>query len=156
MSASTDVPPFLAAWLEAQQALARLAAASGTADPASSSTQQLFASHYLRLFAVPGPAPAAATPAVASAAWQRYQQAAERFGRLLTEAAADAARRFGEALAQSSPDVPSITTWRELHALWIDCGEAAWSLVAHREDFAAAQAELLAAQVALRAAGRAS
>ena len=40
---------------------------------------------------------------------------------------------------------------RELHSLWIDCGEAAYAAAAHRDEFAAAQAELLAAFVELRA-----
>lgn len=156
MSASPGLPPFLTAWLEAQQALARFAGTGSVADPAASSTQQLFAEQYLRLFAFPAPAPAVAVSAATGAAWQRYQQAAERFGCLLNEAATDAARRLGEALARTGPDAPPITSWRELHALWIDCGEAAWSAVAHREDFASAQAELLVALVALPAAGRAS
>jgi hypothetical protein len=43
-----------------------------------------------------------------------------------------------------------------LRALWIDCGEAAWAEAAHREAFAAALAELLAAWVELRAAGPAT
>jgi hypothetical protein len=44
-----------------------------------------------------------------------------------------------------------VTTLRELHALWIDCGEAAWAAAAHGEEFAEAQAELLAAHVELAA-----
>ena len=49
------------------------------------------------------------------------------------------------------PEAPPITTLRELHALWIDCGEAAYAAAAHRDEFAEAQAELLAAFVELRA-----
>ena len=96
----------------------------------------------------------AAVPGTAApdASMRRYQQAAERVGQLLTDAAADAARRLGAALAADGPDAAPITTLRELQALWIDCGEAAWSAAAHREQFAEAQADLLAAWVALRVA----
>jgi hypothetical protein len=86
---------------------------------------------------------------------RRYQQAAERVGKLLTDTAADAARRLDRALAADGPDALPITSLRELQALWIDCGEAAWSAAAHREEFAETQAELLAAWVALRATGQA-
>ncbi len=154
MSAPGGGPPLLAAWLEAQQSLARLAGAGKAFDPASGATLQHFAEQYRRVFAAAEPAPAAAAPAAGGAALERYRQAAERFSRLMTEVATDAGRRFAEALAHGGPDVPPITTWRELHALWIDCGEAAWSGVAHREDFAAAQAELLSALVGLGVPGR--
>jgi hypothetical protein len=63
----------------------------------------------------------------------------------------NAGERLAAALARSGPEAPPITTLRELHALWIDCGEAAYAAAAHREDFAEAQAELLAAFVELRA-----
>jgi hypothetical protein len=89
------------------------------------------------------------------ASLRRYQLAAEQVGKLLNEAAADAGRRLGAALAADGPDAPAITSLQQLQTLWIDCGEAAWSAAAHREEFAEAQAELLAAWVALRAAGQA-
>ncbi len=63
----------------------------------------------------------------------------------------DAGRRLAEALAASGPDAPPITSLRELQALWIDCGEAAYAEAARREEFALAQAELLMALVELRA-----
>jgi hypothetical protein len=156
MSAQGGTPPFLAAWLEAQQAFASLAGAGVAFDPAATRTRQLLADQYRLLFAMPAPSPAVAGPAAAGEAWLRYQQAAERFGRLVSGAAADAARRLGETLARTGPDAPPITTWRELLALWIECGEEAWSAAAHRDEFAAAQAELLAALAGLRAAGPSS
>ncbi len=103
--------------------------------------RQLFAP-----FALPDAAPAGAAPAFA-----RYQQAAERFGRQVSSIAVDASRRLAEALASTDPAAAPITSLRELHELWIDCGEAAYAEAAHRSDFADAQAELLAAFVELRA-----
>jgi hypothetical protein len=41
---------------------------------------------------------------------------------------------------------------RELHELWIECGEAAYAAAAHGEEFSAAQAELLAAMIEMHAA----
>ena len=52
---------------------------------------------------------------------------------------------------RAGPQAPPITSLRELHALWIECGEAAYGEAARREEFAAAQAELLMALVELRA-----
>lgn len=153
MNGSAKAPPFMAAWLEAQQALARLAGTALATNPAAGAAPLSFAEPYRLLFALPGfPAAGAANAARDASAW-RYQQAALRVGQLLNDAAADAARRLDAALAADGPDAPPITTLRELQALWIDCGEAAWSAAAHREEFAQAQAELLAASVALRAAG---
>ncbi|MBM4218809.1 MAG: hypothetical protein FJ171_04055 [Gammaproteobacteria bacterium] len=150
------LPPTAAAWLQAQQAFLQLAG-SGLANQATAgATQQFFADHYRRLLAMPGlplAPPEATAPGPRLA---RYQQAAERFGRLLNQIAVDAAQRLGAALADDGPDAPPITTLRELHELWIACGEAAWSAAAHREEFAAALAELLAALVALRALEAAS
>lgn len=150
----TQVQPCIAAWLAAQQAFARLVTPGAAPDAATGTTQQLFADQYRLLFGVPGSFATAAAPAADGASLLRYHQAAERFARLLNDAASDAGRRLGAALARSGPDAPPITTWRELHALWIECGEAAWSAAAHREEFAAAQAELLAALVVLRAPGQ--
>ena len=155
MSGSSGAPPFLAAWLEAQQALARLAGAALATNPAASAAPQSFAEPYRLLFTVPVFPVDRESPAAPAASMQRYQQAAERVGMLLTDAAADAGRRLCTALAAEAPDAPPITSLRELQALWIDCGEAAWSAAAHREEFAEAQAELLAAWVALRATGQA-
>lgn len=147
---------FMNAWLQAQQALAQLAGPGLAADPAARSRQQLFADAYRRLFEVPGLLPPAAGQAAGSAALQRYQAATQQFGVLLNEAALDAGRRLGAALAAGGPAAPPVTTLRDLRTLWIDCGEAAWAAAAHRDAFAAALAELLAAWVELRAAGPAA
>jgi poly(hydroxyalkanoate) synthase III subunit E len=85
------------------------------------------------------------------AAFVRCQLAAERFGRQAMAIALDASERFRASLSATGPQSPPITSLRELHALWIDCGEAAYTAHAHREEFADAQAELLAAFVELRA-----
>jgi hypothetical protein len=145
----------MTAWLEAQQALARLAGAALATTSAASAAPPSFAEPYRLLFALPAfPAAGASSPAP-DASMRRYQQAAERVGQLLSEAAADAGRRLDTALAADGPDAAPITSLRELQTLWIDCGEAAWSAAAHREEFSQAQAELLSAWVALRAAGQA-
>jgi len=152
MSAASGVPPFMAAWLEAQQAFARLAGAALATTPAASAAPQSFVEPYRQLFTMPAFPAAGVNTSGPDASMRRYQQAAERVGKLLNEAAADAGRRLGTALADDGPDAVPITSLRELQALWIDCGEAAWSAAAHREEFAQAQAELLAAWVALRVA----
>ena len=90
-------------------------------------------------------------PGDAGAAWIRYQQATERCAQLATAIALDASERLRVALADDGPGAKPITSLRELHALWVECGEAAYSRAAHREEFAAAQAELLSALVELRA-----
>ncbi len=141
------------AWLQAQQALTRLAGSGPAADPAAGSSQQHFADAYRRFFEVPGLLPPAAGPTAGGAALQRYQAAVQQFGMQLNEAAIDAGRRLGAALAADRPDAPPVTTLGDLRALWIDCGEAAWAAAAHREAFAAVLAELLAAWVELRAVG---
>lgn len=146
----------MSAWLQVQQALARLAGPDPSLDPAALAGQQVFADAYRGFFEAPGLLPAPAGPTAGGAALQRYQAAAQRFGTLLNEAAIDAGRRLGAALAASGPVAPPVTSLRELRALWIECGEAAWSAAAHRESFAAALAELLAAWVELRAAGPAT
>jgi hypothetical protein len=108
---------------------------------------------YRQLFMPPGlQAFAGMNPATGGAAWLRWQQAVERLSRLAASIAADAGERLAAALAEPGPDAPPVTTLRALHALWIDCGEAAWSAAAHGDEFAGAQAELLAALVELRAA----
>jgi Poly(R)-hydroxyalkanoic acid synthase subunit (PHA_synth_III_E) len=105
---------------------------------------------YQRLFTPPGPSPLEAA-AVGSAAFVRWQRASERFAGLATAIANDAFARLSRALADNGPGAPPITSLAALHALWIDCGEAAWAEAAHREDFAEAQAELLAALAGLKA-----
>jgi hypothetical protein len=141
------------AWLQAQQALARLAGSGAAADPATHATQRLFADAYRRFFEAPGLLPAIAEPTGSGAALQRYQAAAQQFGVLLNEAAVDAGGRLAASLASGAAGEAPVTTLRELRGLWLECGEAAWSAAAHREAFAAALAELLTAWVELRAAG---
>ena len=106
---------------------------------------------YRQLFMPPGLAAAGNRSANAGAAFLRYQQAMRGFTAQVSAIAMNAGERLAEALARSGPEAPPITTLRELHSLWIDCGEAAYAAAAHREDFAEAQAELLAAFVELRA-----
>jgi Poly(R)-hydroxyalkanoic acid synthase subunit (PHA_synth_III_E) len=108
---------------------------------------------YEHLFTPHGLAVALAQPAAANGGEMRSraQRAAERYGRLAASIAADAGRRLGAALTAAGEGAPPITSLRELHALWIECGEAAWAAAVHREEFAEAQAELLAAFVELRA-----
>ncbi len=155
MNRDTGLPPFLTAWLQAQQAFAQFAGSGLAANPTSGAAQQLFADQYRQLLSISGFPLASASTGASGAALHRQQQAVERFGRLLNEVAIDASRRLASALADDGPETLPITSLRELHALWIDCGEAAWSAAAHREDFAAAQADLLAALVALRVPGSA-
>jgi hypothetical protein len=104
-------------------------------------------------FAVPPAALATASPgAKAGATLVRYQQAWERCSRVASAIAVDANRRLSAALAENGPATPPITSLRDLHALWIECGEAAYAQAAHTEEFAAAQAELLGSLVELKAA----
>ena len=154
-----DDPLFLQRTLsEFAQGFAALAGAvqgPGRGGPATpEALLQSLAAGYQRLFAPAGfaaPAPAATPAAGSGAAWARYQRAAARSAELASAIALDASRRLAEALAQSGPQAPPITSLRELHALWIECGEAAYGEAARREEFAAAQAELLMALVELRA-----
>ncbi|MGH8129311.1 MAG: poly(R)-hydroxyalkanoic acid synthase subunit PhaE [Steroidobacteraceae bacterium] len=106
---------------------------------------------YQRLF-MPAIAPAApAANALASnAAFIRYQQASQRFGQQAAAISVDAFKRLSASLETNDPAAPPITSLRELHALWVECGEAAFSAAAHGDEFAAAQAELLASLVELR------
>ncbi|MEX1993987.1 MAG: poly(R)-hydroxyalkanoic acid synthase subunit PhaE [Steroidobacteraceae bacterium] len=87
-------------------------------------------------------------PAI-GAAHGRWQLALQRAGQQAATIAHDAYQRFCTALASSDAALPPITRLRELHELWIECGEAAYAEAAHREAFADAQAELLAAFVEL-------
>jgi len=123
--------------------------------PDVSGLREMLVEPYRRLFTppfLPVPPAAANVGAGAGPAFLRWQGAARRFAGVTSAIAVDASRRFAAALGQTGPDAPPITTLAELHALWIDCGEAAYAEAAHGDDFAAAQAELLAALVELRAA----
>lgn len=134
------------------------AAAPAAAAPPSvlATLQPLFAEHYRRLLApamlpeIPG---AAAAPAIA-AALARCQRAAGTLAAETTAAAADAARRLVEELSRTGADAPPITTLRGLHDLWVECGEAAWAAVVHREAYCDAQAEWLASLVELQSEQR--
>lgn len=122
----------------------------GSGPPPPEAFQQALAAGYRRLLE-PGSLSSAAPAPGGGEAFARYQRAAARSAELASAIALAASRRFAEALSQSGPDAPPITSLRELHALWIDCGEAAYGEAARREEFAAAQAELLMALVELRA-----
>ncbi len=80
----------------------------------------------------------------------RWQRAVTRVSELLSTVAADAVEKLIAALAGPDASGPPVTSLRQLHELWVDCGEQAFSVAAHCEDFAAAQAELLAAMVEMR------
>jgi hypothetical protein len=159
MTARFDDPLFLQRTLsEFTRGFAALAGAVQGPGGAGPATPEAFleslAAAYQRLFAPAAfatAAPAAAPAAGSGAAWARYQRAAARSAELASAIAVDAGRRLAEALAQSGPEAPPITSLRELHGLWIECGEAAYGEAARREKFAAAQAEFVMALVELRA-----
>jgi len=81
---------------------------------------------------------------------QRWQRAATRMNELLAAIAADAIDRLIAALAAPADPGTPVTSLRQLHDLWIECGERAYATAAHGEEFAAAQSELLAAMVEMR------
>jgi class III poly(R)-hydroxyalkanoic acid synthase PhaE subunit len=80
----------------------------------------------------------------------RWQRATARLGELQAAVAADAILRLTTSLSGPDAAGPPITTLRELHALWVDCGERAYAAIAHGDEYAAAQAELLMAMVEMR------
>lgn len=104
---------------------------------------------YQQLFTPPGPGPLDLATAGGDA-FLRWQRASERYAALVAGIANDAFGRLVRALGATGPGAAPITTLAELHALWIDSGEAAWADAAHREEFAEAQAELLAALASLK------
>ena len=110
-----------------------------------------FAAGYRQLFA-PGGLAAAGPDSGSGAAFERYQRAVARSSALAASIAEDAGARLARALEAGGPAAPPITSLRELRALWVDCGEAAYGEAARSEEFANAQAELLMALVELRAA----
>lgn len=134
-----------------QASLARLFASNwqGAAMEGAARLQREFAERYRQLFGPVLTMSAAAPVAAQTELALRYQSALQRHGALLAGIAQDAAGRFTTALAAGAG--PPITSLRELHAIWIDCGEQAFAEAAHGEAFAAAQAELLAAWVDWRA-----
>ncbi len=129
-----------------------LGGASGTAGSATPGVMQAaFAESYRRLLisAVPfdpGPAQAAVSLAAAVARCQRAWQGMAAQAR---DIAADASRRLAAALSDEDPAAVPITSLRELHDLWIECGEEAWAAAVHEDSYAAVQAEWLAALVEL-------
>ncbi len=126
----------------------------GTALPPAefASLQAECQQRYQRLFMPAAAMPVAAAddgPAILAAA-ERCRQATSRFALQTSAIAADAFARFTTAVASTNETMPKITTLRELHDLWIECGEAAYGAAAHGESYAEAQAELLTALIELR------
>ena len=80
----------------------------------------------------------------------RWQRAATRVGELLSAVATDAVEKLMAALSGPDASGAPVTSLRQLHDLWVECGERAYAAAAHSEDFAAAQAELLAAMIEMR------
>ncbi|MBF8291569.1 MAG: phaE [Steroidobacteraceae bacterium] len=80
----------------------------------------------------------------------RWQRAAARVSELLSAVAADAVARLVAVLSGPDASGPPVTSLRQLHDLWVECGEQAYATAAHSEDFAAAQTELLTAMVEMR------
>jgi hypothetical protein len=111
---------------------------------------------YQQAFSAPGLGSAwpGASPSMAGADWARWAKAGERLAALTSRIAGDAFERLSRDLADDSPGVAPISTLAGLHALWVECGDAAWLAGARREDFAEAQAEWLSALAALRRAAR--
>lgn len=167
-------PPWMGAWRATQAELARFAGGSAAADPTQLAIRGMLdvGSDHAALAAdlwrramtgesglAPGPVaelagryrhllmPGAAPQPSADAVPARWQRASAAMLRQAQAIAADAQRRLADALAESGPAATPVTTLRELFELWVECGEAAWASAAHRDDFAADQAEWLAALV---------
>ena len=58
--------------------------------------------------------------------------------------------RLAAELADPAASGPPVTSLRQLHDLWVECGEQAYRAAAQGDAFATAQAELLMAMVELR------
>lgn len=116
------------------------------------SMRALFIERYRQLFTPEIALTAAPRESVSggAATMMRWHAAQQRFGQQVAAIAGDAFRRFSDALTTNDAALPPITSLRELHQLWIECGEAAYSAAAHGDVFADAQAELLTAFVELR------
>lgn len=80
----------------------------------------------------------------------RWQRASARMSQLLSTAATAAVGNLAAALGGPAATGPPVTSLRQLHELWVECGERAYAGAAHSEEFAAAQAELLSAMVEMR------
>ena len=147
----------LAGYAEAMASLAAtLTRPSAVAAAGPAAIQASLAKTYRQLFTVGPPdvgaSPVSTAPAASAPAFARFQAAAARWAELMSAIAQDAGGRLATALQQAAPDAPPITSLAALRALWVDCGEAAYADAARRDEFAAAQAELLMATVELSAA----
>jgi hypothetical protein len=113
--------------------------------------QAAFAESYRRMLMSAAPLGALPTGAGAgvAAAIARCQRAWQAMATQGAEIAADASRRLAAALADENPAATPVTSLRELHDLWVECGEAAWAAAVHQDSYAAVQAEWLAALVEL-------
>ena len=158
-----STPPFndplflqrsLTGYAEAMASLAAtFAHSANAAAQGPAALQASLAEGYLRLFTVGvhGAGPAPVSPSPATPAFARFQTAAARWAGLMSAIAQDAGGRLATALQDTGQDAPPITSLAALRALWVDCGEAAYADAARRDEFAAAQAELLMATVELSA-----
>jgi hypothetical protein len=128
---------------------------SNVAAQGPAALQASLAEGYRRLFAAAAPAmgPRAGTPGegASTPALVRFQVAVARWAELMSAIAQDAGARLAAALQQAGADEQPVTSLAALRALWVDCGEAAYAETARRDEFAAAQAELLMATVELSA-----
>lgn len=167
-------PPWMSAWRATQAELAQFTGGGAAADPIQLAIRgmQDVGSDHAALAAdlwrravtgdsglAPGPVaelagryrhllmPGAASHPSAGAVPERLQRASAAMLRQAQAIAADAQRRLVDALAEKGPAATPVTTLRELFELWVECGEAAWASAAHHDDFAADQAEWLAALV---------
>lgn len=84
------------------------------------------------------------------AAMVRCQRATQRFNELIARIAAQAVEGLNAALSATDASQPPITSLRQLHDLWVECGERAYADSAHGDEFASVQAERLAATIELR------
>lgn len=146
--------PWMTAWIDLQrqwvEAAARVPGASADAMRAifAERYRQSFTPDFVRIVPVPDPLPASA------AAMARWQAATQRLGLQIATIANDASQRLSARLQSNDAGLPLVTSLRQLHVLWIECGEAAYAAAAHGDDYAEAQAELLGAWVELQAASR--
>ena len=122
--------------------------AGGGLDQLRDSLKEKFSRAYLPAFA-PFPTQEQAGETLMAASL-RLQRATARISELNAAVAADAVERLLTAL--SGPDAVGapVTSLRELHELWVECGERAYARIAHGDDYAAAQAEYLMAMVEMR------
>lgn len=146
--------PWMTAWIDLQrqwfEAAARVPGASTDAMHSifADRYRHLFTPEFARTAPAPDPLPASA------AAMVRWQAATQRLGLQIANIADDASQRLTAQLRSNDAGLPPVTSLRQLHTLWIECGEAAYAAAAHGDEYAEAQAELLGAWVELQAATR--